>query len=178
MLGPLIVSPRSGQDAFGWCRRVRRLPGLGRTHGGCGDYFEVEENGRIVARICYEPGVVKWCSTVPASGEPDCPFKDGLTLEVLDADGSLLGVETTFHTEWDGGGLALADEVVALCENGDEAGRSADTFTFSGRFCCLRQSICRGAFCVAGIGLPGGTRRQGLSCARCLGSAYSRRRAC
>lgn len=39
----------------------------------------------------------------------DCPFKDGLTLEVLDADGSLLGVETTFHTEWDGGGLALAD---------------------------------------------------------------------
>lgn len=58
MLGPLIVSPRSGQDAFGWCRRVRRLPGLGRTHGGCGDYFEVEENGRIVARICYEPGVV------------------------------------------------------------------------------------------------------------------------
>ena len=29
------------------------------------------------------------------------------------------------------GGLALADEVVALCENGDEAGRSADTFTFS-----------------------------------------------
>ncbi len=109
MLGPLIVSPRSGQDAFGWCRRVRRLPGLGRTHGGCGDYFEVEETGRIVARICYEPGVVKWCSTVPASGEPDCPFKDGLTLEVLDADGSLLGVETTFHTEWDGGGLALAD---------------------------------------------------------------------
>lgn len=109
MLGPLIVSPRSGQDAFGWCRRVRRLPGLGRTHGGCGDYFEVEENGRIVARICYEPGVVKWCSTIPASGEPDCAFKDGLTLEVLDADGSLLGVETTFHTEWDGGGLALAD---------------------------------------------------------------------
>lgn len=109
MLGPLIVSPRSGQDAFGWCRRVRRLPGLGRTHGGCGDYFEVEENGRIVARICYEPGVVKWCGTVPASGEPDCPFKDGLTLEILDADGSLLGVETTFHTEWDGGGLALAD---------------------------------------------------------------------
>ena len=67
------------------------------------------ENGRIVARICYEPGVVKWCSTVPASGEPDCAFKDGMTLEVLDADGSLLGVETTFHTEWDGGGLALAD---------------------------------------------------------------------
>ena len=52
---------------------------------------------------------MKWCSTVPASGEPDCPFKDGLTLEVLDVDGSLLGVETTFHTVWDGGGLALAD---------------------------------------------------------------------
>ena len=111
MLGPLIVSPRSGQDAFGWCRRVRRLPGKnGESEEGSEKRtVDKEENGRIVARICYEPGVVKWCSTVPASGEPDCPFKDGLTLEVLDADGSLLGVETTFHTEWDGGGLALAD---------------------------------------------------------------------
>ena len=35
--------------------------------------------------------------------------RNRLTLEALDADGSLLGVETTFHTEWDGGGLALAD---------------------------------------------------------------------
>ena len=40
------------------------------------------------------------------------------------------------------GGLALADEVVRLCENGDEAGRSADTFQFSyGDDLSLREKI-------------------------------------
>lgn len=29
------------------------------------------------------------------------------------------------------GGLALADEVVRLCNEGDEAGRGADTFQFA-----------------------------------------------
>ena len=45
-----------------------------------------------------------------------------------------LGVSVALSEVWargGEGGLALADEVVALCENGDEAGRSADTFTFS-----------------------------------------------
>ena len=45
-----------------------------------------------------------------------------------------LGVNVALSEVWargGEGGLALADEVVALCENGDEAGRSADTFTFS-----------------------------------------------
>ena len=45
-----------------------------------------------------------------------------------------LGVNVALSEVWakgGEGGLALADEVVRLCENGDEAGRSADTFQFS-----------------------------------------------
>ena len=48
-----------------------------------------------------------------------------------------LGVNVALSEVWakgGEGGLALADEVVRLCENGDEAGRSADTFQF-----CLRR---------------------------------------
>ena len=45
-----------------------------------------------------------------------------------------LGVNVALSEVWakgGEGGLALADEVVRLCENGDEAGRSAETFEFS-----------------------------------------------
>ena len=55
-------------------------------------------------------------------------------LDLVEAKCRELGVNVALSEVWargSEGGLALADEVVALCENGDEAGRSADTFTFS-----------------------------------------------
>ena len=55
-------------------------------------------------------------------------------LDLVETKCRELGVNVALSEVWargGEGGLALADEVVALCENGDEAGRSADTFTFS-----------------------------------------------
>lgn len=55
-------------------------------------------------------------------------------LDLVEAKCRELGVNVALSEVWargGEGGLALADEVVALCENGDEAGRSAGTFTFS-----------------------------------------------
>ena len=55
-------------------------------------------------------------------------------LDLVEAKCRELGVNVALSEVWargGEGGLALADEVVALCENGDGAGRSADTFTFS-----------------------------------------------
>ena len=55
-------------------------------------------------------------------------------LDLVEAKCRELGVNVAPSEVWakgGEGGLALADEVVALCEDGDEAGRSADTFTFS-----------------------------------------------
>ena len=55
-------------------------------------------------------------------------------LDLVEAKCRELGVNVALSEVWakgGEGGLALADEVVALCENGDEAGRSANTFTFS-----------------------------------------------
>ena len=55
-------------------------------------------------------------------------------LDLVEAKCRELGVNVALSEVWargGEGGLALADEVVALCENGDETGRSADTFTFS-----------------------------------------------
>ena len=55
-------------------------------------------------------------------------------LDLVEAKCRELGVNVALSEVWargGEGGLALADEVVALCENGDEAGRSAVTFTFS-----------------------------------------------
>ena len=55
-------------------------------------------------------------------------------LDLVEATCRELGVNVALSEVWargGEGGLALADEVVALCENGDEAGRSAETFTFS-----------------------------------------------
>ena len=55
-------------------------------------------------------------------------------LDLVEAKCRELGVNVALSEVWargGEGGLALADEVVALCENGDEAGRSAETFTVS-----------------------------------------------
>ena len=55
-------------------------------------------------------------------------------LDLVEAKCRELGVNVALSEVWargGDGGLALADEVVALCEHGDAAGRSADTFTFS-----------------------------------------------
>ena len=62
------------------------------------------------------------------------PTDTKVELDLVEAKCRELGVNVALSEVWakgGEGGLALADEVVALCENGDEAGRSADTFTFS-----------------------------------------------
>ena len=66
-------------------------------------------------------------------------------LELIRSRCRELGVNVALSEVWakgGEGGLALADEVVRLCENGDEAGRSADTFQFSyGDDLSLREKI-------------------------------------
>ena len=66
-------------------------------------------------------------------------------LELIESECQKLGVNVKLSEVWakgGEGGLALADEVVRLCENGDEAGRSADTFQFSyGDDLSLREKI-------------------------------------
>ena len=55
-------------------------------------------------------------------------------LDLVEAKCRELGVNVALSEVWakgGEGGLALADEVVRLCEQGDEAGRSAETFAFS-----------------------------------------------
>ena len=55
-------------------------------------------------------------------------------LDLVEAKCRELGVNVALSEVWakgGEGGVALAEEVVKLCENGDEAGRSAETFTFS-----------------------------------------------
>ena len=55
-------------------------------------------------------------------------------LDLVEAKCKELGVNVALSEVWakgGEGGLALADEVVRLVENGDEDGRSADTFEFS-----------------------------------------------
>ncbi len=55
-------------------------------------------------------------------------------LDLVEEKCRQLGVNVALTEVWargGEGGLALADEVVRLCENGDDAGRSAETFEFS-----------------------------------------------
>ena len=62
------------------------------------------------------------------------PTDTAAELKLVEDKCKELGVNVALSEVWakgGEGGLALADEVVRLCENGDEAGRSADTFQFS-----------------------------------------------
>ncbi len=55
-------------------------------------------------------------------------------LDLVEAECSKLGVDVALSEVWakgGEGGLALADEVVRLCEKGDDDGRSAATFEYS-----------------------------------------------
>ncbi len=55
-------------------------------------------------------------------------------LDLVEAECSKLGVDVALSEVWakgGEGGLALADEVVCLCEEGDADGRCADTFEYS-----------------------------------------------
>ena len=55
-------------------------------------------------------------------------------LDLVEAECNKLGVDVALSEVWakgGEGGLALADEVVRLCEKGDEDGRSAATFEYS-----------------------------------------------
>lgn len=55
-------------------------------------------------------------------------------LDLVEAECNKLGVDVALSEVWakgGAGGLALADEVVRLCEQGDSAGRSAQTFEYS-----------------------------------------------
>lgn len=55
-------------------------------------------------------------------------------LDLVESECTKLGVDVALSEVWakgGEGGLALADEVIALCENGDKDGRSASTFEYS-----------------------------------------------
>lgn len=55
-------------------------------------------------------------------------------LDLVERKCQELGVDVALSEVWakgGEGGIALAEEVVALCENGDKAGRSASTFEYS-----------------------------------------------
>ncbi len=73
------------------------------------------------------------------------PTDTAAELKLVEDKCKELGVNVALSEVWakgGEGGLALADEVVRLCENGDEAGRSADTFQFSyGDDLSLREKI-------------------------------------
>lgn len=96
------------KDKFGSLRHARLV---GSQRGFCEDLYLIEENGHVVIRQELgrsEGPQVRWLTASEWSGgyEADCPFKDGLILDILDADGRVVATETTYHTEWNGGGLA------------------------------------------------------------------------
>ena len=128
----------SGGDAPGMNAAVRavvrtglhkgfRMIGIQRGYNGLlnGECFEM--NLRSVSNIISAGGTILYTARC-------LEFKTKEGQDKGAAKCRELGVNVALSEVWargGEGGLALADEVVALCENGDEAGRSADTFTFS-----------------------------------------------
>lgn len=94
-------------DRFG---NVRHATFYGSQRGVCEDLYRIRENGHVVVRqqMGRSDDRVRWLTASKWQGgyEADCPFKDGLMIQILDASGSVIAIESTYHTEWNGGGLA------------------------------------------------------------------------
>ena len=110
-----------------------------KNHGGVAKADLNEEN--LEALEAGLPNLLQHVETITNVYNLPCvvainafPTDTKAELDLVEAKCRELGVNVALSEVWargGEGGLALADEVVALCENGDEAGRSAETFTFS-----------------------------------------------
>ncbi len=110
-----------------------------KNHGGVAKADLAEEN--LAALEAGLPNLLQHVENITNVYNLPCvvainafPTDTKAELDLVEAKCRELGVNVALSEVWakgGEGGLALADEVVALCENGDEAGRSADTFTFS-----------------------------------------------
>ena len=110
-----------------------------KTHGGVAKADLNEEN--LEALEAGLPNLLQHVENITNVYNLPCvvainafPTDTKAELDLVEAKCRELGVNVALSEVWargGEGGLALADEVVALCENGDEAGRSAETFTFS-----------------------------------------------
>ena len=110
-----------------------------KNHGGVAKADLAEEN--LEALEAGLPNLLQHVENITKVYQLPCvvainrfPTDTEAELKLVEDKCRELGVNVALSEVWakgGEGGLALADEVVALCENGDEAGRSADTFTFS-----------------------------------------------
>ncbi len=110
-----------------------------KNHGGVAKADLAEEN--LEALEAGLPNLLQHVENITTVYNLPCvvainafPTDTKAELDLVEAKCRELGVNVALSEVWakgGEGGLALADEVVALCEDGDEAGRSADTFTFS-----------------------------------------------
>ena len=110
-----------------------------KNHGGVAKADLAEEN--LEALEAGLPNLLQHVESITNVYNLPCvvainafPTDTKAELDLVEAKCRELGVNVALSEVWakgGEGGLALADEVVALCENGDEAGRSADTFMFS-----------------------------------------------
>lgn len=87
---------------------VRTLKLVEVISGYCEEVYKSKENNNFLIRQRASDTLVKWLSVNRNAGyyEADTPIKDGLTLNVIDNKGNVLFTETTFYTEWNGGGQA------------------------------------------------------------------------
>ena len=92
-------------DRFG---KMRRAVPVGSWIGG--DVYRLQENGHIAIRRELSPGlgVVRWvtASQWPSGYVEGLSFKDGLMIDILDSAGRVVATEFTYHSRWNGGGLA------------------------------------------------------------------------
>ena len=110
-----------------------------KNHGGVAKDDLNEEN--LEALEAGLPNLLQHVSNITDVYKLPCvvainafPTDTKAELDLVEAKCRELGVNVALSEVWakgGEGGLALADEVVRLCENGDAEGRSAETFEFS-----------------------------------------------
>lgn len=122
-------------DAVVLVATVRAL----KSHGGVAVADLGEEN--LEALEAGLPNLLQHVSNITDVYHLPCvvainafPTDTKAELDLVERKCRELGVDVALSEVWargGEGGIALAEEVVALCEKGDEAGRSAETFEFS-----------------------------------------------
>lgn len=92
-------------DKYG---NIRTLVFKESQSGVCEDVYRMKEHSGVLIRQRLDDTTVRWLTASKWSGgyEASCPVKDGLTLNIVDSAGLLIFTETTYRTEWNGGGQA------------------------------------------------------------------------
>ncbi len=105
MLGKIVESDY--KDPFGNVRTARLICS---QRGFAQDVYRLAETGRAVIRqpLDEKSSLVRWLTADKWSGgyEPSNYLKDGLMIDVVDESGAVVFTENTWHSEWNGGGLA------------------------------------------------------------------------